>query len=108
MLIWCQEWAAALLGTPSWSSRATPGQCIANSDSLCAAETFELGQSPTTKEAQGIADELYSEFVSEDVDKVSNMLATRWSHILANLPMFSSAALDHVCLACSREGARLD
>lgn len=46
-------------------------------DLLCAAESFELGQSPTTKEAQGIADELYSEFVSEDVDKVSNMMATQ-------------------------------
>lgn len=34
------------------------------------AETFELGQSPTTKEAQAIADELYAEFVSEEVDKV--------------------------------------
>jgi F-type H+-transporting ATPase subunit gamma len=48
---------------------------------LCAAESFELGQSPTTKEAQGIADELYSEFVSEDVDKVSNMMATQWALI---------------------------
>lgn len=41
-----------------------------------AAETFELGQAPTTKEAQAIADELYSEFVSEEVDKVGVALAS--------------------------------
>jgi F-type H+-transporting ATPase subunit gamma len=34
------------------------------------AGAFELGTAPTTKEAQAVADQLYSEFVSEDVDKV--------------------------------------
>jgi F0F1-type ATP synthase gamma subunit len=34
------------------------------------AGAFELGSAPTTKEAQAVADQLYSEFVSEDVDKV--------------------------------------
>ncbi len=34
------------------------------------AASFDLGQAPTTKEAQSIADELYADFVSQDVDKV--------------------------------------
>ena len=36
------------------------------------AASFDLGQAPTTKEAQAIADELYADFVSQDVDKVRN------------------------------------
>lgn len=35
-----------------------------------AAGAFELGQAPTTRDAQAVADELYSNFVSEEVDKV--------------------------------------
>ena len=50
------------------------------------AENFELGQSPTTKEAQAIADELYSEFVSEDVDKVE-MVYTKFASLISSDPI---------------------
>lgn len=50
------------------------------------AETFDLGQSPTTKEAQAIADELYSEFVSEDVDKVE-MVYTKFASLISSDPI---------------------
>jgi F-type H+-transporting ATPase subunit gamma len=49
-------------------------------------KSFELGQSPTTKEAQGIADELYSEFVSEDVDKVE-MVYTKFASLISSDPI---------------------
>jgi F-type H+-transporting ATPase subunit gamma len=49
-------------------------------------KTFELGQSPTTKEAQAIADELYSEFVSEDVDKVE-MVYTKFASLISSDPI---------------------
>lgn len=34
------------------------------------AKSFFLGSTPTTKEAQAVADEIFAEFVSEEVDKV--------------------------------------
>ena len=37
---------------------------------FCNAGAFELGSAPTTRDAQAVADELYSNFVSQDVDKV--------------------------------------
>ena len=46
------------------------------------AASFDLGQAPTTKEAQAIADELYADFVSQDVDKVrtaQEQSAITWS-----------------------------
>ncbi len=50
------------------------------------AESFDLGQSPTTKEAQSIADELYAEFVSEDVDKVE-MVYTKFASLISSDPI---------------------
>jgi len=50
------------------------------------AKTFELGQSPTTKEAQAIADELYAEFVSEEVDKVE-MVFTKFASLISSDPI---------------------
>lgn len=35
-----------------------------------AAGHYEIGQTPTIKEAQAIADEIFADFVSEEVDKV--------------------------------------
>lgn len=44
-----------------------------------------LGNQPTTKEAQGIADEIFSEFVSGDVDKVE-LIYTRFVSLIASTP----------------------
>ncbi|KAK9815728.1 hypothetical protein WJX72_008646 [[Myrmecia] bisecta] len=49
------------------------------------AGAFELGQAPTTKEAQAIADELYAEFVSEEVDKVE-LIYTKFVSLISSTP----------------------
>ena len=49
------------------------------------AKSFDLGAKPTTKEAQAIADELYSNFVSADVDKVE-MVFTKFVSLIASEP----------------------
>ena len=49
------------------------------------AKSFDLGAKPTTKEAQAIADELYSSFVSADVDKVE-MVFTKFVSLIASEP----------------------
>lgn len=46
---------------------------------------FTLGQAPTTKEAQAVADELYAEFVSEEVDKVE-IIYTKFVSLIASTP----------------------
>lgn len=50
---------------------------------------FDLGQSPTTKEAQGIADEIFAEFVSEEVDKVE-MVYTKFVSLIASEPIIQT------------------
>lgn len=53
---------------------------------LSGAGNFNLGAAPTTKEAQAISDELYSDFVSEDVDKVE-MIYTKFVSLIASDPI---------------------
>jgi F-type H+-transporting ATPase subunit gamma len=53
------------------------------------ARTFVLGQAPTTKEAQGIADEIFSEFISEEVDKVE-MVYTKFQSLVKSDPVVQS------------------
>src|SRR5579875_3450850 len=50
----------------------------------CAA-SYDLGGTPTTKEAQAIADELYANFVSEEVDKVE-MIYTKFVSLISSDP----------------------
>ena len=54
---------------------------------MCAlhAATFELGQSPTTKESQAVGDELFSDFVSKEVDKVE-LIYTKFVSLIASKP----------------------
>ena len=51
----------------------------------CAAN-YSLGATPTTKEAQAIADELYADFVSEEVDKVE-MIYTKFVSLISSDPV---------------------
>lgn len=46
---------------------------------------FDMGGSPSTKEAQGIADEIYSEFISEEVDKVE-LIYTKFVSLINSVP----------------------
>eukprot|EP00884_Botryococcus_braunii_P012516 jgi/Botrbrau1/21265/Bobra.39_2s0056.1 len=49
------------------------------------AANFDLGATPSTKEAQAIADELYADFVSEEVDKVE-MIYTKFVSLITSTP----------------------
>ena len=51
----------------------------------CLAANYDLGAAPTTKEAQAIADELYANFVSQDVDKVE-MIYTKFVSLITAEP----------------------
>lgn len=53
------------------------------------ARSFELGQSPTTKEAQAIADEIFADFVSSKVDKVE-MVFTKFQSLVSSDPVVQS------------------
>ena len=50
---------------------------------------FELGQAPTTKEAQAIADALYSEFVGLDCDKVE-LVYTKFVSLISSDPIIQT------------------
>lgn len=51
--------------------------------------TFALGQNPTAKEAQAIADEIFSEFVGLEVDKVE-MVFTKFQSLVKSDPVVQS------------------
>jgi F0F1-type ATP synthase gamma subunit len=53
---------------------------------LWCAANYGLGATPTTKEAQAIADELYADFVSEEVDKVE-MIYTKFVSLISSDPV---------------------
>ena len=57
----------------------------ANCACVCAAARFETGQAPTTKDAQAVADELFSDFVSKDVDKVE-LIYTKFVSLISAEP----------------------
>ncbi len=61
----------------------------------------DSGTAPTTKEAQAIADELFSLFVSEDVDKVE-LLYTRFVSLIKSDPVI------HTLLPLSPQGEVCD
>merc|ERR1712137_779884 len=49
-------------------------------------KSFELGQNPSSKQAQGIADEIYADFVSGEVDKVE-MVFTKFVSLISSNPI---------------------
>ena len=49
-------------------------------------KSFDMGNSPTTSEAQKVADEVFAEFVSEEVDKVE-LLYTRFVSLISSRPV---------------------
>lgn len=63
--------------------------CCSCALSLLPTGRFELGQAPTTKEAQAIADALYSEFVGEDVDKVE-LVYTKFVSLISSDPIIQT------------------
>jgi F-type H+-transporting ATPase subunit gamma len=62
---------------------------------------FELGGAPTTKEAQTLADEIFSEFVSSEVDKVE-LLFTKFVSLINSEPTLQTL------LPMSRSGELCD
>lgn len=50
---------------------------------------FEVGQTPTIKEAQAIADQIFSGFVSEDVDKVE-LIYTKFVSLISSEPVIQT------------------
>ena len=55
-----------------------------------------MGQSPTTQEAQAVADEIYSEFVGEEVDKVE-LVYSKFVSLIAE-----SSDSSKLCCRCPR------
>ena len=51
----------------------------------CAAEAFGLGGVPTTREAQAVADEIFADFVSGEVDKVE-LVYTKFVSLISSNP----------------------
>lgn len=49
-------------------------------------DSFEIGQSPTIKEAQAIADEIFADFVSQEVDKVE-LIYTKFVSLISSEPV---------------------
>ncbi len=49
------------------------------------AENFALGQTPTTREAQAISDEVFASFVAEEVDKVE-LIYTKFVSLISSDP----------------------
>ena len=50
---------------------------------------FEIGQSPTIKEAQAIADEIFADFVSGEVDKVE-LVFTKFVSLISSAPVIQT------------------
>jgi F-type H+-transporting ATPase subunit gamma len=49
------------------------------------AESFSLGATPTTREAQAIADEIFADFVSAEADKVE-LVFTKFVSLINSVP----------------------
>lgn len=51
--------------------------------------TFEVGQQPTIKEAQAIADDIFADFVSQEVDKVE-LIYTKFVSLISGSPVIQT------------------
>lgn len=54
-------------------------------DQYNVAKSFDMGNAPTTAEAQAVADEIYAEFVSEEADKVE-LVYTKFVSLISSTP----------------------
>ena len=52
-------------------------------------QTYDVGQSPTIKEAQAIADEIFADFVSAEVDKVE-LVFTKFVSLISSAPVIQT------------------
>ena len=72
------------------------------------AKAFELGQSPSSKQAQGLADEIYADFVSGEVDKVE-MVFTKFVSLIASSPIVQTLVpLSPAGQLCDMDGNCVD
>ena len=70
--------------------------------------SFNMGQSPTTQEAQAVADEIYSEFVGEEVDKVE-LIYSKFISLIASEPIIQTLLpLSKEGEVCNSEGQCID
>ncbi|KAK9837708.1 hypothetical protein WJX74_003539 [Apatococcus lobatus] len=69
---------------------------------------FALGQAPTTRDAQAVADELYSNFVSEEVDKVELVYTKFVSLISSNQTIQTLLPLTPQGEICDVDGTCVD
>ena len=69
---------------------------------------MDMGQAPTTKEAQAVADQVFAEFVSEEVDKVE-LIFTKFVSLISSKPILQSLLpLSPAGEVCDVEGNCLD
>lgn len=69
---------------------------------------MDMGQAPTTKEAQAVADQVFAEFVSEEVDKVE-LIYTKFVSLISSKPILQSLLpLSPAGEVCDVEGNCLD
>lgn len=69
---------------------------------------LDMGQAPTTKEAQAVADAIFAEFVSEEVDKVE-LCYTRFVSLISSKPVIQSLLpLSPAGEVCDVEGNCID
>ena len=90
---------AALTAPPVPGARTATHQLVAQLD---------MGQAPTTKEAQAVADAIFAEFVSEEVDKVE-LCYTRFVSLISSKPVIQSLLpLSPAGEVCDVEGNCID
>jgi len=71
-------------------------------------KNFNMGQSPTTQDAQAVADEIYSEFVAEEVDKVE-LIYSKFISLIASEPIVQTLLpLSKEGEVCNVEGQCVD
>lgn len=69
---------------------------------------YEVGQSPTIKEAQAIADEIFADFVAEEVDKVE-LVYTKFVSLISSEPVIQTLLpLSPAGEICDVEGNCID
>lgn len=71
-------------------------------------KSFAMGQAPKTEEAQAIADEVYAEFVGEEVDKVEMVYSRFMSLILATPSIQTILPLSKEGEICDVNGTCVD
>lgn len=71
-------------------------------------QVYEMGQAPNIKEAQAIADEIFADFVSEEVDKVE-LVYTKFVSLISSAPIIQTLLpLSPAGTICDIEGNCID